>query len=164
MAMPGASAVAIAKARVFATASDGAGKVFERGKDGFHATGEFRAGPGASKIFAPTWPQPQLAVLRADKRVLSRVALLELPNPSFFAAVDDFDGDGKPDVAVVTYSGAIADPSRDGLVLFSGGRGPGHGYPAGPAPISIATGDVDGDGKADLAVATGDEVIVFLTR
>jgi hypothetical protein len=116
-----------------------------------------------SEIFVPTWPQPQLAVLRADKRVLSQVALLDLPNPSFFAAAADFDGDGKPDIAVATYSGATVDPSRDGLVFFSGGRPPAHSFDAGPAPSSLATGDIDGDGIADLAVCDlGGAVTILL--
>src|SRR5260221_4125485 len=37
-------------------------------------------------LFVPNWPQPQLAVLRAEKRTLVQEALLELPNPAFFAA------------------------------------------------------------------------------
>jgi len=115
------------------------------------------------EIFVPSWPQPQLAVLRADGWKLSQVALLDLPNPSFFAAVADLDGDGKPDLAVATYYGSIPDSSRDGLVVFSAGRPPGRSYAAGRAPISLATGDVDGDGIADLAVCDlGDAVTLLL--
>ena len=52
------------------------------------------------------------------------------------------------------------------MTILLGGKGglhPGATLPV-KQPQSIALGDLDGDGKADLAVAAGDEVIVFLTR
>ena len=115
------------------------------------------------RIFAPTWPQPQLAVLRVEKRELKQEALLDLPNPSFFAVAADFDGDGKPDVAVATYSGNFADASRDGVVFFSGGHSPAKTYASGHAPTALAAGDIDGDGRADLAVCNqaGDSVTLL---
>ncbi len=118
----------------------------------------------AGRLFVPTWPQPQLAVLRAQKRELRQEALLELPNPSFFAVAADFDGDGVPDVAVATFSGNFADGTRDGIVFFSGGHAPGKLYPSGRGPTALAAGDVDGDGLADLAVCNqaGDAVTVLL--
>ena len=118
----------------------------------------------AGRLFVPTWPQAQLAVLRAQKRELRQEALLELPNPSFFAVAADFDGDGVPDVAVATYSGNTADATRDGIVFFSGGHAPGKLYPSGRSPTALAAGDVDGDGLADLAVCNqgGDTVTVLL--
>ena len=148
------------------------------------------------RLFVPTWPQPQLAVLRVRGRSLEPEARLELPNPSFYAVALG------EDVAVATYSGSIADPSRDGIVLLHDGDV--GSYRAGPAPTSlaaagdelavcnlgggvtifvnknhqlheevrlpadhpqgIALGDLDGDGKADLAVAAQDEVLIFLTH
>jgi len=90
--------------------------------------------------------------------------------PSAFAvAVGDVNGDGRPDLAVGHYSGQLTNRGRDGVtVLLGDGRGgfaPGPGSPfvAGHAPISLAIGDVDGDGRADLAVANygGGDVTVF---
>jgi hypothetical protein len=110
------------------------------------------------RLFVPSWPQPQVAVLRVQKRTVSAQELLELPNPAFYAATMDSD------IAIATYSGTVADRSRDGIVLLRGGRGPAQPYPAGPAPTSLAAGDVNGDGIADLAVCNqgGNTVAVLL--
>src|SRR5205085_6291391 len=65
-------------------------------------------------------------------------------------AVGDFDGDGFGDVVRSAY--------WDGWTLFDGWRGdslgssPTWGYPL--VPDAIATGDLDGNGGADLVIAT----------
>ena len=33
-----------------------------------------------------------------------------------------------------------------------------------PHPEDVALGDLDGDGRPDLAIAAGDEIILFMTR
>ncbi len=65
-------------------------------------------------------------------------------------AVGDFNGDGKPDLAVANGLDATV-----GIFL---NKGDGTfrdmvAYPVGKGPIWIAVGDFDGDGKPDLAVA-----------
>jgi len=68
------------------------------------------------------------------------------------AAVGDFNGDGKPDLAVVNSG------SGDVSILLGNGDGtfqPAVKYPAGASPSFIAVGDLNGDGKLDLAVANG---------
>ena len=136
------------------------------------------------RLYVPCWPQPEVAVLRADKRVLTQERMIELPNPAFFVSADA--------AAVVTYSGSIMDGSRDGLVLLDGMKR----LDAGKAPVRVASyqgtlaaaalggtvkfgaetlqfshpedvalGDLDGDGKTDLAVASSaGEVILVLSR
>jgi hypothetical protein len=67
-------------------------------------------------------------------------------------AVGDFNGDGKPDLAIAN--------SADGTVTVLSGNGSGGFTPAtgspfttGTSPASLAVGDFNGDGRPDLAVA-----------
>ena len=65
-------------------------------------------------------------------------------------AVGDFDGDGKPDLAVAN---ALSDNVS---VLLGNGDGSfqaAKNFGAGSYPVSVAVGDFNGDGKPDLAVA-----------
>ena len=65
-------------------------------------------------------------------------------------AVEDFDGDGKLDIAAATDSGIsilVQDASAPGIFL------PAVSYAAGSQPTSIAVGDLNGDGRPDLSVA-----------
>jgi FG-GAP-like repeat len=89
-------------------------------------------------------------------------------------AIDDFDGDGKADLAVIPYERDLADPGRSAVTILSGdGRG-GFSPLASPSlslvgcrgPCSIATGDVDGDGRRDIAAACAESknVAIFLNR
>jgi hypothetical protein len=81
------------------------------------------------------------------------------PGPSS-VAVGDFNGDGKPDLAVTNsgYNSSIG-------VLLGNGDGTFQAavsYAAGSAPRSMAVGDFNGDGKPDLAVANGSGISVLL--
>ena len=79
-----------------------------------------------------------------------------LPQQTFAAgsyptsvAVGDFNGDGKPDLAVSSFN------SNNSSVLLGNGDGTfqtQQTFATGDAPSSVAVGDFDGDGKADLAV------------
>jgi hypothetical protein len=74
-------------------------------------------------------------------------------------AVGDFNGDGKPDLAVANAG------SNSVSVLLGNGDGTFQAavtYAAGNYPRSVAVGDFNGDGKQDLAVATVYGVRVLL--
>ena len=66
-------------------------------------------------------------------------------------ALADLDGDGDPDLVAANHEHSTVS------VLLGDGRGgfapaPGSPVPAGPDPYPFAVGDLDGDGRPDLAI------------
>src|SRR5437867_6658018 len=74
-------------------------------------------------------------------------------------AVGDFNGDGKPDLAVANVN------SNTVSVLLGNGDGtfrPKSDYGTGSIPVSVAIGDLNGDGRPDLAVANHSSTVSVL--
>jgi len=69
--------------------------------------------------------------------------------------VADFNGDGRPDIAVANYNdgqvGVLLNNTTAQATSFT--FAPQQTYQVGAFPISVTTGDFNGDGRPDLAVA-----------
>src|SRR6516162_6029765 len=88
-------------------------------------------------------------------------ALSGLNNPSS-VALGDLNGDGRLDLAVTPYSIDPSNPSFDthAVLVFLGNGDGSFGsqstYTTGTNPDAVAMGDLNGDGRLDLAVANRD--------
>jgi hypothetical protein len=77
-------------------------------------------------------------------------------------AIGDLDGDGNPDIAVVNFNSGNAstvsifrNTSTNGIISFS----PKTDYATGNGSIGISIADMNGDGKPDLIVSSGNSGI-----
>ena len=73
----------------------------------------------------------------------------------YSVSIGDLDGDGKPDLAVANKydktASVLRNTSTNGTIAFA----PKVDFAIGQGPWNIAIGDLDGDGKPDLATANG---------
>ncbi|MDP3392399.1 FG-GAP-like repeat-containing protein [Sediminibacterium sp.] len=83
---------------------------------------------------------------------------------AFSVVIGDLDGDGKPDLAVTNFSSTSVSVFRNistsGTVSFATKVD----FPTGAQPRTIAIGDLDGDGKPDLAVSNQGTASVSVLR
>ncbi|HEY2383626.1 MAG TPA: FG-GAP-like repeat-containing protein [Terriglobia bacterium] len=85
----------------------------------------------------------------------------------YFVVVGDFNGDGEVDLAVANYATYCCSTIPSVSVLLGNGNGTFQtalSFAAGSQPFSLAVGDFNGDGAADLAVVNDstDYVILLL--
>lgn len=86
------------------------------------------------------------------------------PGQSIDVAVDDLNGDHKPDLVVANLAPAntgsvsvlLQDPAHPGAFLAA------TNYPALGQPLSVAIADLNGDGHPDIAIADGPSAGVLL--
>jgi hypothetical protein len=79
-------------------------------------------------------------------------------------AIGDVDGDGKPDLAVANQSSNTVSVLRNTGVAGTVSFAAKVDFTTGTRPSSVAIGDVDGDGKPDLAVANNVSSTVSVLR
>ena len=118
-------------------------------------------GDGIADLVAPNQGSSDFSILLGNGdgsfRVLPRVSV---GDPAAFtrptaAGVGDFNGDGKPDLAV-----ALGSPLDRITILLGKGNGTfqaGGNFPTGPDPGSVVVGDFNGDGNLDLATANSNQ-------
>jgi len=80
---------------------------------------------------------------------------------SYGLVTGDFDGDGKPDLAVANYGddniGVYRNNSTNGAIAFA----PKQLFTSSTGPKKVVVGDMDGDGKLDMAAASQSGISVF---
>jgi hypothetical protein len=99
---------------------------------------------------------PTVSVLRGNAtRTFDPPQSFDIGFPASFVAVGDVTGDGRLDV-VATYSGVFFTSGKLVQVLPGDGTGRlvrGTTIVVGDNPVSVALGDLNGDGRPDLATA-----------
>jgi len=79
-------------------------------------------------------------------------------------SIGDLDGDGKADLAVASFDNSSVSVFRNTGSVGSISYAAKQDFTTGTNPLSVSIGDLDGDGKADLAVANFDNISVSVFR
>lgn len=113
---------------------------------------------GNADLVTSNFEGASVSVLSGDGRGNFTRKDFPVPPAPFGMAIADLNADGHVDIATYHYSGHATDRSKNRVsVLTSDGKGnyllaKGSPFSTGQYPASIATGDLNADGIADLAV------------
>jgi len=105
----------------------------------------------------PDYPGKVAILLGNGDGTFQDAVNIEIGSGVYSLAIGDLDGDGNPDVALVNWMYSAS----NGYVSVLLGNGDGTfqsavRYDVGRQPLSVAIGDLDGDGSPDLATANSD--------
>jgi hypothetical protein len=132
-------------------------------------------GDGAADIVSPNLEGNDVTILLADRKggfVEPTGSPFPCGDSPFNVAIGDVDADGTLDLAIVNSPSSATVAGRDGLsVLLGDGHGAFHVAKASPYSLSrypnlVAIGDLDRDGRGEIAVSSPDLdlVTVFAVR
>jgi hypothetical protein len=116
-------------------------------------------GDGKLDVAVTVWPQSTVTVLfgNGDGTFQPGASYFSGLNIALDVAIADVNGDGKKDVLVADCGPNGCSPGETGAVGVLLGNGDGSFRPVatyvGGQPVSIAVGDVNGDGRLDVAGA-----------
>jgi hypothetical protein len=132
------------------------------------ATGDFN-GDGKPDLVAGNAGSDNLSVLLGDgsgKFSSASGSPFSVPSSPTSVAVGDFNGDGKPDLAVTNFDETQPMKGYNLSILLGDGEGgfaAGSNLPVAGTPLGVVAVDVNGDMKTDLIVSAGTgSVVVFL--
>jgi len=122
-------------------------------------------GDGKPEIVSSNWGSNTISILRNTSTAGSivsgsfdtKVDFTTGENPRCIA-IEDIDGDGKPDLAVTNEGSNTVSVFRNTSTFGSinaGSLGNKVDFITGSIPHYVAIGDIDGDGKPDLAITNG---------
>jgi hypothetical protein len=154
---------------VFLSASGGYGppQVYDKGSDPHSVVAGDLNGDGKTDLAVANDQGVSVYFNGGTGALLSPVSFATGSGP-VWVALGDLNGDGKADLAIANrgaFSGSEMAGGDVGVLLNMGaGTFIAANYPAGPSPVSVAMADLNGDGKADLAVASGTGVSVLLNN
>ena len=118
---------------------------------------------GNTDIITSNFESSSVSVLLGDGHQRFTRRDFSVPANPFGIAIADINGDKHQDIVIVHYSGQGSDPSRNALsVLLGDGKGSfslatGSPFATGHYPGTVAAGDLNADGMADIVVPNYDD-------